>query len=1677
MSEPEKVPSPAATGGAGEHFEQQIDAFALALLLVGAVPPVLTNTSTDQVSLQTRHLGWLTDDLLLIGKTKSGTSRKLAIQVKRKFSILSTNEDCQKTFKGFWDDFNAADRFNEATDRLAIVVQYGTETLLRHFDSLLQCAHGAEDAGDFFHRLSLDEYLSKEAKKHNDSILKILTDHLGKRPGDNDYWRFLKVVNLLNYDLNTASAHTESTILNLLVFTATDSQDAIGTARTTWSTILEIVSKGRPIAETYNRKKLPVELQNLHTAIPSTATNALRALINHGHVVRNSIKVTIGDDFEIDRSAITISMLQELEEDQVLLVVGAAGSGKSALAEKLLKQIEDIIPVFAFRAEEFAVAHINETLAKSQSTLNADQLQAVLSGHSRIVILVESIERLLEHTTREAFSDLLQIAKDRKSIQIILTCRDYSADTVRSALLESQGIPHSIHNVLLISDGEIQVVKESIPNLCLPLENPKLCTFLRTPYLLDMASRLDWSEDSTLECFRSFRQRCWKEIVREDHFTSNGMPHRRETVFSEIARNRAMSLSPYVKLDSIDAEALNALEKASLILRPPGSHKVYAVAHDVLEDWAIIHWLDEQYSTANDPAEMLADCISGYPALRRGLRQLLDEQFEINPQGSKNFVFDVLQRPELPTYFKDDCLVSALLSEHTEELIAECNERAKRGDTTLLIHIIHMLRVGCKTSPKWSSAPGLPSMMLVPAGPGWAATLELVANNMQILLPDHMMQILGFVEDWAKQVAWYEPQPDGLEETGRIVEALIPHLGEYQARDLQKRVLEVALKIPKAVPSLVKLLKRAEDRDKTDPLARELADLVLGGLSSGFVCRDHPDEVISLANARLRVTEAEIRDMQRYSVMEVNEAFGIREYGVSSFFPASDYQGPFPSLLRYHPQKAVTFIVDLLNHAGDWYGNRRLSDMKLEEAWQISLDVPDSEPVQQWMNGRLYGMYRGMSVGPYALQSALMALESWLLDIAKRDDIDLEAWLLYLLRSSNNVMTTAVVASVCIAHPEKSGKAGLALLSSREIIQCDLSRIVQEAPVMLEAFYGLTPASRFHENTRKQSNRLQHRRESLENLAVKLQFTDLRESVWGLIDHHRSKLPTTQDEDTQIWRLALHRIDARGFEPKEVPTTTADSSQEGMSKQIVFELGNIEPDIQQMVDESSESQAISERHVKLLNQAKDVWEKSPSQDSYDWRALLHEAQAIEKELEEPEEYLRGGPGYVASILARSHIAELDEDTRKWCAKRIELEVQRDGYCTDNMTRYSKGALQSDRAAASVVPLLTANNFFSDRILLALALTHPVKEVEAYTYSGVGAFLGTRHKDIALQCVATAAYQARHVTKLWSANEKLDFPQRTPPAEIYMTASLKARRAIESGGSRYSDELLSFSFEGIRSSQFARNIISVFEHQPSWEESQQFFSRVAVWFAEIWITRYEERRHDENRDFEYEAAALNSLAKFVLKLPFDKARKICMPLINCVDSNAHETADFLRDLIHAADGSTGDCFWELWREFADKTISASWIKSLERDRPYEESFVKYMFLNTLWKEDVKHWARLDGHSECVNELTKSLPPSITCLKAYSEFLFSIGSRSLPDAFKIVASLLERGNKSSMASNSEIVYLLENLLLRFIYSKPQLLKSNPEIRNAVLVILDALIAGGSPSAYRMRDDFITPIVTGS
>ncbi|MBN2293378.1 MAG: hypothetical protein JXM70_13195 [Pirellulales bacterium] len=1693
QSKRKRVSSAASTGGAGTLFEQHVDAAFLSLLLVRGIPPVFPGSTVIEVHIQTERMEWDTDDVLLVCEDGTGKQQRLIGQVKRTFTVSSVDEDCKGTITDFWRDFRGRSDFSLANDRFAIITQRGTNTFLGQLGGLLECARHSRDAADFEQRLQAPGFLSSKSKKYCDEIKKIVKEHEGQSVSTDDLWTFLKLIYPVSFDLQTGTAQTEAQCKSLLALTTNES-DPIGTATTTWASLVVEAGQGMANGKSYGRDDLPKELLDRHSPVGSPHHTALRRLEEHSTVVLRRIRTVLGVGFHLHRDQLVQTLLQKLETDQVVIVAGPAGSGKSGIAKDTLDALDDCL-TFCFRAEEFAAAHLDEVLHRSQIDINGATLGALLAGQDRKVLLVESVERLLEASTREAFIDLLTLARDDRSWQLILTCRDYSTDLVRSSMLQFVGIGHSVMEAPALSDNELDEVASALPALARPLSSSTLRTLLRNPYVLDKASQMEWPEERPLpDSEKEFRAKFWSEVIRADDKPANNMPRRRQDTLVEISLRRARALSEFAPCQDLDAEAIHTLLHESLVTFSPTSDVLIAPAHDVLEDWTILRWIEEQYQINELSLRALADVLGTHPAIRRTYRKWVFELVEHAPEKADNIFESVVVDASLSAQFRDDTLVSLLRSTSASDLLERHASKLFRDDRQLLRQVIHLLRVGCVTTPPWFGGGGaVSSLMHMPDGVAWESALRLVAANLSALDRSDMLIFLGLIEDASRGVSWQSPYPAGSNEVSQIAHFLLPHFDGYRTDEQRKRILQVIAKLPLCDSERVSALligdPEVEGRNR---LRDEFRELILWGLEGMPIARDLPDVLIAALSDELLMTEEELRREGRYGFShEIEPLFGLKSSSDYHSFPASAFHGPYLQLLRCHPDKAIQFLLNLLNHSAEWYSARRSPMEFVEPPYEITLRFSDGSTKVQWCNSRLWNLYRGTTVGPYVLQSALMALEQWLLAFGESSPNELDELLISILSRSDSAALTAVVAAAATAHPRLCPETILVLLSSRDCIQLDRARFGAE--LQAAGLVGMMPLlgdplKLVYDNERKQANALPHRKHDLETAIANVQLGPHCSRVHDLIDQHRSSVPPVeeQSEDDRVWRLALHRMDLRQYtvatpyKDEDTLKEENDRGDETERKMIRFDLGEADPDVEEMVERSTKEYTAMNARIGLLMWGMKVFARESSEtfDPTEWRERLKAARECASDSSDGGRELgEGGPAYVAAVCIRDHFDELSKEEATWCIDTVCGAVEESADNWSDMARVQRYQMAGDRPSVWVLPGLTGkgiDNGLRERVLVAMAyaVLHPVNEVRAYAAYGVGHYLWSSDRGLALRCINALAREAQLVQERWSEEKSRPFQERAEHGQIEYEV---AREVLETFFDDYEEGVYEHLDVGEWHGADANcRILSILCRAPEEQLAIDSFERLSHTLVAWWDSdderRGQQRRRERSSDSEI---ALTSLVEeFVLKVSTEDAETILRPLIDAMDRHPREVSQILQGVI-----GTEDClqqterFWSIWKLFAKKVQNADWLEHLDDEHPHGGEIIDTVFLTRYWKDNVKHWRSLEGYAHNVHELFETLPPSTRILDDYVRFLYHIGQESLPRAFIRIARYLGTfGQGKNVTSNT--VFSLETLLRGFVYGHPMELKREKELREAVLHLLDSLVELGSSAAYRMRDDFVTP-----
>ena len=1687
-----RVSSPAATGGAGTFFEQHVAAYWLAQLLVRGRPPILHDCSVVEVHLQTEHLGWHTDDFLIIGLDDAQSQRRLAGQVKRTFTISTADEQCRKTIGDLWNDFKSDGPFSLTTDRFALVVQRGTKNLLDHFIRLLDCARAASDDADFAHRLKTPGFVSKQAVSYCSDLCTIIGEIEGSSITPMKIWSFLRILYVLNLDLATSTRQMEAHIKTLLEYAYTDF-GALESPDASWNELLVLASNAMADACSFTRDRLPDSLKQRYSVFGMREERVLRALKDHSNIILNGIRSNIGNDFHLPRAGLVHKILECLESTQVALVSGPAGSGKSVIAKSAIGTLTQDYFVFSFRAEELAQPHLDAALQNSQIPVRSAALNAILASQDRKVLLIESVERLLEKSTRDAFSDLLRLVAADRTLRVVLTCRDYSVDLVHSIVLMPAGIEPSIIGIPSLDDTELAEVETALPALARPLGNRKLRQILRNPYFLDKALQISWTADRSLpESERELRAVFWRQIVRADDRLSAGMPHRREDTFQKIAVRRARALTAYIPCFDLDPAVVDSLRHDSLVASPSQDQSALRVApaHDVLEDWAILHWIEEQYVGSENDFHALSEAIGTHPAIRRAYRKWVAELIDRDPVAADRLFNAAIADSGILIQFRDDTLVSLLrapssrtfLERHVSELLADGRD--------LLIRVIRLLRVACMTTPEWlpDSAANRSLWTNVPTGTAWASILRIVQNHIGTFTASELPLLLDLISDWARGVSSWEPYPDGAESVVSIAHWLLPCFDGYRSEDAHRQVLNVIAKIPKAdATRFESLLLSNVESGKRDRTADTFRDIIFSEMEGMPAARDLPDILVSAASEYLICTETDLEQCSDYDLHELEILFGLKKHLAHKFFPASAYRGPWIHLLKCHMRKGLDFFITLFNHSADWYAHPRISD-RLEPPFEIELVFPDGSYQIQWINSRLWNLYRGTSVGPYVLQSMLMALERWLLDFAKTRPEELDAILLDILRRSSSAALTSVVAGVATAFPHLSGESLLVLLTSHACIRLDLRRTMMESQGALIGFDRYRVESRIYEMERKEMHALAHRRHHLESAILNLQLGPFASRVHEILDQHREALPqaSEQTEDDRIWRLSIHRMDLRRYSVTEA-TTGPDSSTEATSadparSQILLNPKDPEPDIKAMMEESATKFDVTSAGIGLLMWALHIFEKR-SAETYDpgeWRQRLNQARTTEGTITEDEgvDLYRGGPGIVAAVCARDHWQEMSCDEQNWCVEIVCSEVARHADVWSHLARVQQNNMSADRSCAVVVSFLVGKPLSEIQRLhvrqaLVTALTHSIDEVKRYAAQGVAEHLWSIDHTLAMRCVYALATEATLVDQMRSKEAEHPYDQCRQIDDLSAEAATIIRRRFWSDGisdNAYQELDIRRGF-GARANVL---ILTMLSQVPTDPLAIAAFTRTAHTLVEWWDSD-DERKYQRNYNIEF--TMVEFLSNFSMRTSDDVVGTVLQPLLDAVDRHPRDIHWIVQNLVGIEDRCPNTPrFWVVWKLFADSIRRAGWLTRLDdHEYPIGNELLPVIFLGTNWKENVRHWRSIEGYADYVHALFEDLSPSSAVLDAYVRFLFHIGEQSLPNAFVRVADCLRLGDVRKMLRKTNTIFMLEVLLQRYVYGRPLELKRERPIREAVLFLLDTLVEQGSSGAFRMRDDFVTPIPT--
>lgn len=1646
-------------------LEHRYAASWVALLLCHAEPPFFPSGRVNNVSVQTGSLFWKTDDVLIGGVLPDGLAFKAAAQVKRTCSPVESDDDFAAFITGAWADFNAAERFCRGADRLLLVSGFQSAGLYR-FRQLIEQARANPTAADWVKKLNIPKFLSKSVAAAKDVVAGIVTK-TGAVPTDEQLWDFLRHCGVVLTDLGDEGGSHEAQIVSLLRTTCADAPPE-ARAADSWNELCTMTAVGEGVAKTFRLDDLPETLRRRHSRARAADLQLLADIRRNSEMVITACRDTI-KGVTLDRTALEADIADALDADRVVLLTGPAGSGKSALAKRVFRTVTQDALALAFRVEEFAAANLRASPAMHGSDLGKLLELSALFG--KRVVLIESVERLLEDTRRDAFLDFLRQLAGDPTWHLILTCRTSARVTVEQAFLKQAGLSAVERSVPPFTDSELDQFATSLPQLVRPLSSPPLRELLRQPFLLEKAAALSWPESEPLPTSeREFRRKVWTEVIRNDALTMGGMPQRRAEAFGQIALRRAKELAPYVRATGLDAEAVQRLCDDGLVVRATGTAALVAPAHDVLEDWALLQWLDEEFQLNEAKLLPLVERLEPFPALRRAFRKWLLEQIDAAPAIAGKNIIAVIRAPTLAQQWRDETIATVLRSSQAGEFVRHSAAELLADDGALLFRCLHLCRVAATgQSQTLPIALGRLSLARVPDGSGWIAMAELLSTHLALVrTAAHVNNVAYFVSDWCRGVSAATPYPEGAAFFARIALGLLKR-GEakYRVSSAERMLAESVLKIPLAEKAeLVRQIRHSLTHESFHRNGGGLQELALNFTHGAVLARDMPELVVECQTAYLTPKPVNKHDpWARHNRREVAEYFGLPPFLPLEDANASAMRGPCLHLLFAHPTTGLDAVIAVINRAAQSYAKTSAEgDDGLEPPEEVEIELPDGTKKKIFGGWRLWAMYRGASVAPYVLKSALMALELWLLGKAEQKDPDLSAILQKIVLRSNNVALLAVVASVAVAHPELAGVAAYCVLTHPSFYHLDIARMTHESAALETIFGGFSLRGdldkRLAVEERRASRKRAHRRRTVEDLCRALQGTELQARVWALLDRFRTEAGGAKPADTNMatWLNIIHRMDLREFWHVGRKDGHDYFSPGPLPAGVEEKLAPVRPAIE-----------ASEVAMSVFNWGIAAFKRDlkPAQESQ-WRDMLAKALAVPLTIEEEHSLAPAGATHVCAAVLRDHASELTEEEASACVERVAFEILKDAGTKSDLVMCQNHEMNGDRPAAYVASTLLRRSSEDPDLLrlVAIALTHPVEQVRFFAAAGYReAFADS--PEMFRPLLAAFAAGTRRYAELEQAEDAKDWQQRRGSVATLIESLVYTRELIESTKTSDLKLVETLCYDETGSHLFVGTVASWLSQRSDWPEASAFYTLNTARL----VARMEDKDAATDIHSETEQVFEQALAVFSLSLPVDRGAALLSPVAEAARKNSHDVSMFFWSLaIQAERLGQVNQFWVLWEEFARVAVALP-AADYQRDDSRHRSFLSRLFLH-LESVVEQDWPLILGREATLAKFYAALPAAADITGFYLHYLNRYGRSLLPAAFVAVAHKLAADPTGGHLSANN-VFLLEQLLTPRVFGTPQNLKSDPEVRAAVIAILDALVDAGSAAAYLMRDDFATPL----
>ncbi len=1202
--------TPFQTGGGGTNFEQSVQAGFLLSLILKLPLPILSEAEVTGMAFQASSKGYKTDDLLLEANQNASNVRML-MQVKHQIAFTLKNETFKEVVTAFWSDFNNNDLFAKDKDKLVVVTGNVAINVRAHLVTVLNYARTSATADDFYFRSNAVQ----TKKEQLDLFRELLKQANNDLPVSDDVlWSFLRCVHILEFDFSNDSSADETHFLQLIKITKSHSCNKPETD--IWNNIVKVAthynSTGGHITQTNLKDALDVSCFEIKFV--NAFAKDLSKLMRDSSLVMEPIQDNI-QGLRFEMSAEKEAFINSIFTNQITIVTGIPGAGKSALVKTIIR--EGIYTGYIiFKADQLQKSTLASVLASQGINSAVHDIMDCLSLFSSPVIFIESAEKLLEGDFGNAFTQLVSLLEKNPDIRLVLSARSYAVDLI----IQRYGLPQEKINTISVAplgDSDLEKAIQQFPVLGSILNYVQIKELLRSPKYLALALitvQRDTSVESNIT-MAVFKSKLWSAVIEDSTHRGSGLPVKRQKAFYSIALKRARAMSLFVEPDdTLDWEAIDALENDEVLYQQGNNHQ-YAPAHDIFEDWALVRYVSSVFEK-NPKSIDFFQGLGHEPAIRRAFRLWVSDQLQANSNDIASLLRGTINEPDVERYWADELLIAVFRSDEAAYFFLNFKDDLLADNCTLLARCIHLLRTCCREMIK-SDISISKEPIPMPIGSGWPQCLYFISQNAESVEEVRII-ILNFLIDWEYRFLFTE-KPLDISEIEAFKSLILRYIGQVENGDKFWTTRERESYQQILVTSLFRICGFA--REETEALIRRsmkkgddegwrvgrwgqvyniVLRNILGGVNSRNICFLFPDIVIEICKKAWRYRKPPLpKDADEFTRMmhqsrghslDMDERWGIKDKHL--FFPPGIYKTPVYNLFLAYPEKTLSFVIDFVNTSvqnyatGDYDYKHHLEKVSILGLRKGARKI--------WGAKELWMMYRGMSVTSYLLESLMKSLEKYLLELCERnrprDRERVKAFFDFIYANANSVAPIGVLSSVAMAYPNVVGESMPSLFSIPEAYSWDFQRRMEESGAM--TIYDSELPWYVHEE-KVASKALPHRtrgNRGMSDFVIDLQFNNksINDELFKLFDRMK-KLKSIKS--SIVYKKILTEIDARKWKPQEY-------SEESGGFPIKPEYAE---DVKEMMDEGKDLVVQQNKASHCRRLVEELYKSSDTDRLDDWK--------------------------------------------------------------------------------------------------------------------------------------------------------------------------------------------------------------------------------------------------------------------------------------------------------------------------------------------------------------------------------------------------------------------------------------------------------------------------------------------